>query len=139
LVPADHPKMTDDRLALIVRSAFRGMMEAVLAVDAPALPQAVVNAFGETGRVEPTPEEIAFPSVSKAEETLFGETPPPTFGMTSSEAQIMGEHLRGNRDLDETLAALAKARAMQEQNLQPQTQGGPGEKDVAEWLRLPQQ
>ena len=118
--------MTDDRLALIVRSAFRGMMEAVLDADTeeecpsrlPEQPDAL-------------PEEIPFPSVTKAEETLFGETPPPTL----NEMPFTGDFPPA--DLDVAVAAMARARAQQEQNLQSQTQGGPGEKDVAEWLRLP--
>ena len=125
---ADHPKMTDERLALIVRSAFRGMMEAVLesgeAGESLAPPDfALAQEAGRPAQAV-VPEEIPFPSVTAAEETLFGETPPPTLGLNQM-------------DLDAALAARARARAASEQNLQPQHQGGPGEKDVAEWLRLP--
>jgi hypothetical protein len=125
--------VTDNRLALIVRSAFRGMMEAVLATDGEDERPANRLSISEP---DAQPDEIAFPSVTAAEETLFGETPPPTFGMTSSEAQIMADMER--RDLDAVLAARARERAYAEQNLQPQHQGGPGEREAAEWLRLPQ-
>lgn len=135
--------MTDERLALIVRSAFRGMMEAVLesgeAGQSLAPPDFALAQEASRPAQAVVPDEIPFPSVTAAEQEIFGETPPPTFGMTPSEAQIMGEHLRGNRDLDGTLAALAKARAQQEQEAQPAVHGGPGEKEAAEWLRIPMQ
>jgi hypothetical protein len=125
--------MTDDRLALLVRAAMRGFMEAVLTVEEPALPEAVVKAFGESGRVDPQPEEIGFPSVTAAEEQLFGETPPPTLNQMAFSGDFPPA------DLDLAVAAHARARAKQAQEAQPAVQGGPGEKDVAEWLRLPQQ
>ena len=122
--------MTDERLALIVRSAFRGMMEAVLAADTPEELPANRLSMPES---EAQPDEIPFPSVSKAEESLFGETPPPTM----NEMPFSGDFPPADLNLDAALAARARERAYAEQNLQPQTQGGPGEKDVAEWLRLP--
>jgi hypothetical protein len=116
--------MTDERLALIVRSAFRGMMEAVLesgeAGQSLAPPDFALAQEASRPAQAVVPDEIPFPSVSKAEETLFGEAMP-----------------QGNADLDAVLAARARELAHAEQNLQPQHQGGPGEKDVAEWLRLP--
>jgi hypothetical protein len=136
---ADHPKMTDERLALIVRSAFRGMMEAVLesgeAGESHAPPASSFSQEAGRPAQAVVPEEIPFPSVTKAEESLFGETPPPTL----NEMAFSGDFPPADLNLDAALAARARARAYAEQNLQPQTQGGPGEKDVAEWLRLPQQ
>jgi hypothetical protein len=114
---------------------MRGFMEAVLAAE--AVEERPVSSPVLVAQSVSEPEEMPFPSVTAAEETLFGETPPPTFGMTSSEVQIMADMER--HDIDAALAARARARAYAEQNLQPQHQGGPGEKDVAEWLRLPQQ
>lgn len=119
--------MTDERLASllasIVRAAMRGVMEAVLEAERPLV--AAPPPYPErVSGPDPERDEIPFPSVTAAEETLFGETPPPTLGLNQM-------------DLDAALAARARARAASEQNLQPQHQGGPGEKDVAEWLRLP--
>lgn len=112
------------------------MMEAMLAVDTQEEPTALARLPQEPS----ASEEIAFPSVTAAEETLgcdtlFGETPPPTINQMA----FSGDFPPGDLDLDAALAARARARAHAEANLQPQHQGGPGEKDVAEWLRLPQQ
>jgi len=133
--PADHPKMTDERLASllasIVRAAMRGVMEAVLEAERPLV--AAPPPYPErVSGPDPERDEIPFPSVTAAEETLFGETPPPTL----NEMAFIGDFPPG--DLDVAVAALAKARAQQEQEARPAVQGGPGEKDVAEWLRLPQ-
>jgi hypothetical protein len=123
--------LTDDRLALFVRAAMRGFMEAVLAVDEPTSP-APQNARPESVS---EPEEIAFPSVTAAEDAFTKEQ---AWGAVQD--GLFGEAMpQGNADLDAVLAARARERAYAEQNLQPQHQGGPGEKDVAEWLRLPQQ
>jgi len=127
--------MTDERLALIVRSAFRGMMEAVLesgeAGESHAPPASSFSQEAGRPAQAVVPEEIPFPSVTKAEESLFGETPPPTL----NEMAFTGDFPPA--DLDVAVAALARARAQQEQDARPAVQGGPGEKDVAEWLRLP--
>jgi hypothetical protein len=111
---------------------MRGVMEAVLEAERPLV--AAPPPYPEPRPVDP-PEEIPFPSVTAAEESLFGETPPPTL----NEMAFSGDFPPADLNLDAALAARARARAYAEQNLQPQTQGGPGEKDVAEWLRLPQQ
>ena len=107
---------------------MRGVMEAVLEAERPLV--AAPPPYPEPRPVDP-PEEIPFPSVTKAEESLFGETPPPTL----NEMAFTGDFPPA--DLDVAVAALARARAQQEQDARPAVQGGPGEKDVAEWLRLP--
>ncbi len=128
--------MTDERLALIVRSAFRGMMEAVLesgeAGQSLAPPDFALAQEASRPAQAVVPDEIPFPSVTAAEERLFGETPPPTL----NEMAFFGDPTPA--DLDAAVAAMARARAQQEQDARPAVQGGPGEKDVAEWLRLPQ-
>jgi hypothetical protein len=113
--------VTDERLALIVRSAFRGMMEAVFDGDRPvvAAPPPYPERVSDPEPVR-DPDELVFPSVTAAEETLFGEAMP-----------------KGNADLDATLSALAQARARQAREAAPEVQGGPGEREVAEWLRIP--
>jgi hypothetical protein len=114
--------LTDERLALIVRSAFRGMMEAVLEVDSPAENlEAPASPEQEPPRLrEAPPEELAFPSVTAAEEEIFGETPPPLVG------------------IDRAVSDYSTMRQRQAQDAAPDVQGGPGEKEVAEWLRIPQ-
>jgi hypothetical protein len=108
--------VTDERLALLVRSACRGMMEAIIDSDWPTVPLPP-EAHSEPVR---DPDELVFPSVTAAEESLFGEAMP-----------------QGNADLDATLSALAQARARQAREAAPEVQGGPGEREVAEWLRIP--
>lgn len=134
--------MTDERLALIVRSAFRGMMEAVLesgeAGQSLAPPDFALAQEASRPAQAVVPDEIPFPSVTAAEETLFGETPPPT--MSQGERAIMAEMDRKlTMDMDGALAMAARMRAQREQDAAPDVQGGPGEKEVAEWLRIPMQ
>jgi hypothetical protein len=121
--------VTDERLALLVRAAMRGFMEAVLAVDTQEEPPAQARLPQEPVAAE----EIAFPSVTAAEE---GFTQDQAWNTVSN--GLFGEAMpQSNADLDAAVAALARARAQQAQEAQPAVQGGPGEKEVAEWLRIP--
>jgi hypothetical protein len=112
---------------------MHGFMEAVLDAERPLV--AAPPPYPE--RVSaPDPEheeeEIAFPSVTAAEEAFFGERPPPTLNQMA----FSGDFPPG--DLDLAVAAHARARAQQARAAAPDVQGGPGEREAAEWLRLPQ-
>jgi hypothetical protein len=134
--------MTDERLALIVRSAFRGMLEAVLesgeAGQSHREPASPLGFAQEASRpAQAVPDEIPFPSVSRIEEDIMGETPPPTMGSLSEDMKAAAQERK--REIDEAVAEMTRIRQRQERNAAPEVQGGPGEKEVAEWLRLPQQ
>lgn len=113
---------SQDLLERVVRAAVRGVVEAVLYFEPqlpPPIPDPERPVFSEPP--ERVVDEVPFPSVSKAQEELFGEPLP-----------------EGRADLDMTLEALARAQKQQAQDAQPAVQPGPGEREVAEWLRIPQ-
>lgn len=141
--------MSEDRLERLVRAAVRGIMEAVLSVDTetgvdriadsvssvptspPYLcdlcgtrdPQSHFSSCAEAAYAagQRSAQEMPFPSVTKAQDELFGVPMP-----------------RGNDDLDQALETVARVRQQQERDARPDVQPGPGETEVAEWLRVPQ-
>lgn len=128
---------------------MRGFMEAVLAADSPADERVEAPVGRQSGTQEPLPDEIPFPSVSKLEESftqeqawdvvrddLFGETPPPTMGSLSEDMKAAAQERK--REIDDAVAEMTRIRERQERHNAPEVQGGPGEKEVAEWLRIPQ-
>jgi hypothetical protein len=116
--------MPEDRQERLVRAAFRGIMEAVLSLEAPAPRQVAKQAKApktQKSKKQATAEEIPFPSVSQFENVLFGEQMPVS-----------------NMDLDMALEAVARARAIEEREATPQVQPGPGESEVAQGWAIPQ-
>lgn len=115
---------SQELLERVVRATVRGAIEAVLYFE-PQLPPPIPDpdkltpVFSE--QPERVMEEMPFPSVSKAQDELFGDEPP-----------------QGREDLDMALDGLARAQKQQAQDAQPAIQPGPGEREVAEWLRVPQ-
>ena len=117
----------DNRQERLVRAAFRGIMEAVLSLDVE--PEVRVNRQAKVSpklkpprqKKPPVSEDIPFPSVSKYEESLFGETMPIS-----------------NMDIDMALEAVSRARAMEAKEEVPHVQPGPGESEVATGWAIPQ-
>lgn len=108
---------------------MRGMMEALLDDQRPLV--AAPPPYPEAHPVDP-PEELEFPSVSRIEGDIFGETPPSML----SEAQLAGS-MEQKKNLDKALETISAIRKQREQDARPDVQPGPGEKEVAEWLRIP--
>jgi hypothetical protein len=113
--------MTEDRVERYVRAAVRGIMEAVLShAETSEEPQRRTRRTRKSQAETPSIQDMHFPSVSAMENDLF-DTPP-----------------EGSGDIEMAVAALTRARELEQAASVPSVHPGPGESETGESWRIPQ-